>query len=414
MDWNRKYTTIAVYACLVILFAVLLVTLIFNSGVVRGFLSRVFAATTPVIVGFCLAYVLNRIMRVFEKHLFGWVEKKKKRPRLRRVLALLLTYLLVLAFLTLFLLLLVPQIIASCLDLQSMAQQYLVKIPAWVTDAVNNSDLINGEVGSLLNIDVNHLKNNLTSILTDSFNLFSKVVTYMLNCGSAIVGAVSNLFFGFVISIYVLYDKERLGAGSKKIAATLFPPRVYHAGGRLLRVMDENFGGYIVGHLFDALIVGLVTFVVLGILDMPYYPMVSLVVGVTNIVPYFGPFFGGLIGALLIAISNPVKALWFVLFVVILQAVDGNIIGPMLIHGSTGVSALAIIVSVTVMGGWFGVPGMLLAVPAYAVIAYIVQILLEKKKAANEKAGWPPQKNSAGSTGLQGVSDPQNTKDKSE
>ena len=188
----------------------------------------------------------------------------------------------------------------------------------------------------------------------------------------AIVKAVLNLFVGIIVSIYVLKDKERFVAQFKKLVYSLLPVKRANGVVSVFRLTHEKFGSFIIGKIFDSIIIGILCFVILTIFDIPYSVLVSVVVGVTNIIPFFGPFIGAIPSALLILCVDPIKCLTFIVIILLLQQFDGNILGPKILGSSTGVSSFWVLASILVGSGLFGVWGMVCSVPMFAVFYTIV------------------------------------------
>ena len=218
------------------------------------------------------------------------------------------------------------------------------------------------------------------SLLPQTKDYVATVTSGVLN----VLNVFKNLIIGLIVSIYVMCEKESFEGQTKKIIFALFPARAANQVIQVFHTTNEIFGGFIKGKLLDSLIIGIICYIVLCIIKMPYTLLVSVIVGVTNIIPFFGPFIGAIPSAFLILLVDPLYAIYFVIFVVILQQIDGNIIGPKILGDSTGLSSFWVMFAILVGSGLFGVMGMLLGCPVFAVIYYIVQkivhFFLEKKK----------------------------------
>ena len=217
-------------------------------------------------------------------------------------------------------------------------------------------------------------------------DLLEQVNVVMSNLTVGVINVVKELFngiIGIIISVYVLWGKEVFSQQAKKIIYAIFKPNSANMILHLTIKSNEIFGGFIIGKIIDSIIIGILCFIGLSILKMPYTLLVSVIVGVTNVIPFFGPYIGAIPSAILITLSDPIKGLYFLIFILILQQIDGNIIGPKIIGNSTGLSAFWVVFSILLGGGLFGIPGMILGVPTFAVLSYIVTMLinhnLEKK-----------------------------------
>jgi len=205
------------------------------------------------------------------------------------------------------------------------------------------------------------------------------VLTYVKDLGVGLFVGVKNLLIGLFISIYILSSKESLHAGVRKLTAALFKDQTRTRLLRYTRVANRTFGNYFVGVLVDACVVGLVSFVILPIFRIPYAPLVATIVGITNIIPIFGPFIGAIPSAFIIFIANPSKALLFVILIIVIQQIDGNIIAPKILGNSTGISSLGVIVAIVIMGDLFGIIGMIVGVPVFAMIIMVINEIVETK-----------------------------------
>lgn len=196
---------------------------------------------------------------------------------------------------------------------------------------------------------------------------------------SGVIGAVRivfNVVIGIIISIYVLMSKESFIGQSKKLVYAIFPGKQANAIIHTVHKSNEIFGGFISGKILDSLIIGILCFICLYLMKMPYTVLVSVIVGVTNVIPFFGPYLGAVPSAILIMLANPIQGLYFILFILVLQQVDGNIIGPKILGDSTGLSSFWVVFAILIGGGVFGIPGMIIGVPVFAVIFYIIRNIL--------------------------------------
>ena len=218
-------------------------------------------------------------------------------------------------------------------------------------------------------------------------DLLTKVNEVMSNLTVGVINFVSEILsflIGLIVSIYILFSKETFSAQSKKIVYAVF--RTDHANMilHLTKKSNEIFGGFIIGKIIDSLIIGVLCFFGLTILKMPYILLISVIVGVTNVIPFFGPYIGAIPSTILILLNNPIKGVYFLIFILVLQQLDGNVIGPKILGNSTGLSAFWVVFSILIGGGLFGFVGMIMGVPTFAVIYYIITMLinhlLEKKK----------------------------------
>ncbi len=372
--WNRKYNTIAVYACVTAFVIITAICLFVNFGAVRAALDRAVSILAPVLWGFAFAYLLSPAYKYFRDRALRFIGDTERRRRTRKALALIATYLSALLLVSLFILVIVPQIAGSYTELQARVGGYFVSLQEWLERRAAESELFADFYARLLEyVDVSKLSERLQELVRDSFDIVVSGTSYVFGLLGSVVTQIKNITLGFIISVYMLIWKEKLTAQAKKLLFALLDRKAVDRLLELLRMTDRTFGGFIVGKLIDSLIIGMLTFIVLGIFDMPYYPLVSVIVGVTNVIPFFGPFIGAIPSAFIIFVADPIKALWFVLIIFIIQQIDGNIIGPRILGDTTGLSALWVIVAIIVMSGLFGVLGMFIGVPVFAVLYTLVK-----------------------------------------
>lgn len=362
MDIEKKKKYIITAISLAVLFVVLY--FITNIGAITGFLSEVFKVITPIAIGGAIAYLLNPILKLFEYKVF----KKMKNKNLCRALSLLLTYIVAILIILSIILLMLPQLIESAMDFTSKFDSYIDHI----TEIVNNIIVkLSSNPDMAEYIDSEGLLSFVTSFLVNSGTLLDMVAEYAKSFALGLFVGVKNAFLGFFISIYILISKERLNAQARRLSSAVFKETVHKRIFRYFRIAHRTFGGFFIGKILDSAIIGLITFVSMIIFSVPYAPLVSAIVGITNIIPVFGPFIGAIPSAFIIFIAEPKKALVFLILILIIQQLDGNVIGPKILGNSTGISSLGVVIAIVVMGEWFGVIGMIIGVPLFALIIII-------------------------------------------
>lgn len=381
LNMNKKYTTIAVYAFLVIAAAVTFFFVISEHTVVSRMARTFFGLMTPFIYGAALAYVLNPVLNWLEKKVFPKVFGDRVSKRSRRGLGVLLTVLFGCAVVALFLAVLIPQIIESVDSLAQAIYAFLPQAQNFLNDLLaqygNNEMLM--DVLSVLGVDISDPSMALQRFATRSYTFLTQVLPNLFGGVMRFTSGLLDVVVGIIIAIYLLLSKEVFYAQVKKMMFAFFPRRVAQATLNLTHDSNAIFCGFISGKLLDSAIIGVLCFIGCSILQMPYTVLVSFIVGVTNIIPYFGPFIGAIPSIFIIMIANPLKSLVFAVFVLVLQQLDGNIIGPKILGDSTGLSAFWVIFAVTFFGGLFGFVGMLIGVPTFAVIYALVRNLAEFK-----------------------------------
>lgn len=376
INWNKKYTTIAIYALGVVAIATLVLVVLLNLGTIGKGVSKFVSIINPLIIGFIIAYLVNPMMKVFEKRVFAFCDKGKKRPALKRVLSIVLSYLVYITFIMLIFALLIPQLLVSCNDLINMLSGALSTVDS-------TADMLTKYLPFL---DADRTAQYIEEFFADSYKIVQTVTPHLTSFVASFAEYVKNAFLGIILSIYFLYSKEKLIAQGKKLVYAILPEKKSDSLMDFLRFTDGTFGGFIIGKLLDSLIICIITFVVLAIFNIPYYSLVAIIVGVTNIIPFFGPFIGAIPSAFIILIADPIKALWFLVIILIIQQIDGNVIGPKILGETVGLSSLGVIVAITVMSGLFGVVGMFIGVPLFALI-YVMAKRFVKRMADKKMQG---------------------------
>lgn len=381
LNMNKKYTTIAVYAFLVIAAAITFFFVISEHSVVGRMAGTFFGLMTPFIYGAALAYVLNPVLNWLEKKVFPKVFGDRVSKRSRRGLGVLLTFLFGCAVVALFLAVLIPQIIESIDNLAQSIYAFLPQAQNFLNDLIaqygTNEMLV--DVLSMLGVDISDPSMALQRLATRSYTFLTQVLPNLFGGVMRFTSGLLDVVVGIIIAIYLLLSKEVFYAQVKKLLFAFFPRRVAQATLNLTHDSNTIFCGFISGKILDSAIIGVLCFIGCSVLQMPYTVLVSFIVGVTNVIPYFGPFIGAIPSIFIIMIADPLKSLVFAVFVLILQQLDGNIIGPKILGDSTGLSAFWVIFAVTFFGGLFGFVGMLIGVPTFAVIYALVRNFAEFK-----------------------------------
>lgn len=379
IEWNKKYTTIAVYVCIVITFGALIAFSIFNLGTIWSAVKKVISIFNPIIYGFVIAFLLNPIFRLFDRRVFAFVSKKKDRDTLRRVLALICTYLVVLIFISGFIMIAVPQIASGFSDLQSKMSGYITTTQDWVKNTLGGLRSKHGQNLLFKFIDVDQLVGKINEFINNSYKLLSNVVPYVTDFITSLINVVKNMFLGIVISLYFLFSRDKLCAQIKKTAYAIFKRETTDKMLYYTRYTSHKFESFISGKVVDSIIIGILTFIILSIFGIPYPALIATIVGVTNIIPFFGPIIGAIPSAFIVFVASPVKTIWFIIIILVIQQLDGNVIGPLILGDRIGLSALWIVISLLLMGGMLGITGMFIGVPLFAVIYGLFAAFVEKR-----------------------------------
>ena len=331
----------------------------------------------PIIIGIVLAYLLNPIVNFIEAWIKKFLEKYIKSPKklksLSRILSITGGWLFFGAIIAVLVAAILPTILDSIMSMIMTFPEAIDNLLKWINRTIEGDEQMKQVVNEVIVRGSTWLESWLTGTILPQME--SYIASIMSSAFSALK-LILNLFIGFVVSVYVLTSKEKFAGQGKKIVYAFFKPTQANVIIDTVRKSHELFGGFISGKLLDSLIIGVLAYIVLSIMKMPYAMLVSVIVGVTNIIPFFGPFIGAIPSFFIILLQSPIKSLYFLIFILVLQQIDGNIIGPKILGNSTGLTAFWIVFSTTFFGGIWGFIGMVLGVPLTAVIYHIVGKIL--------------------------------------
>lgn len=347
--------------------AILFYFFLLRFGEVKGYVSVVLSALQPLFTGIVIAYLLCPIAKFLEKQ----CSKLRFTARMARPLSVFATILLAIGVLGLFCALMLPQLVDSIAglvkDLPGLLDAQLARLSVFLKSDNEAAAAVMQIITSVEAFLANWIK-------TELFSTVSALAGSILSVGSAVV----NLCVAVVVAIYLLLDRERYVAQCRKLfCAVSKNKRVNRAASEAVEQTDRIFSGFISGKLLDSLIIGVICYIGLLLLKMPYALLISVIVGVTNVIPVFGPYIGAIPSAFLLLLVSPEKCIIFVIFIIALQQVDGNIIGPHILGNSTGISAFYITVAVMLFGKLLGFLGMVAGVPLFATLYYLVKRLAE-------------------------------------
>lgn len=351
------------------LLIVLLIAILFYVGlnhfdVVAVRVDRFMGVLSPFIVGFAIAYLLNTPMCFFERKLFP-------NHRFKRVLSILLVYVLAFAVVAVLLGLIVPQVVQSIKDLAGNMQTYMTSLDEMIQNLTEQFDLDADAI--------NDMFGNFQNMMSNLSSKAAEVLPQLLDVGFAIGSGVIAGITALISSIYMLAGKDRLVPQLKKLLYATVSKR---RSDRLLEICghaNRVFVGFINGKIIDSAIIGVLCFILCAIFRIPYPMLVSVTVGVTNVIPFFGPIIGAIPCLFILVIVDPWAALRFFALVIGLQQFDGNILGPKILGDSTGLSAIWVLISIVTCGGLFGFPGMILGVPTFAVLYALMREWVNKR-----------------------------------
>lgn len=393
--WDRKYLHWGMTAFLVICASILFYYFLFHTTSIRTGFSKFIAICMPVIDGMIIAYLLRPVLNLIENHIFrplyakAHIEVNNRRNRRMRGYALFFTGGFFILIIYSFFAMLIPQLITS---IQSIAQQfpsYVDNLQNWIANLLKNNVEIEKISMNLIDKYSKDVQIWLNQEAMPYLNIILKEISLSV---LSVAVFLWNFIIGFIISIYLLNGKEKFAGQSKKIIYALFLEENANKIVEDIRFIDRTFGGYITGSIINSIIIGVLCFFGMNVLKLPYPVLISVIVGVTNVIPFFGPYMGAIPSAILILMINPTQMFIFVIFILILQQLDGNILSPKILGDSTGLSGFWVIFSITLFGGVFGIIGMAVGVPIFAVFyAFIrrkINTMLQKKKLTLETAAY--------------------------
>ncbi len=377
---NQKYASIAYYAFIVIALSVLLIFSLINMSSIWNYVKNLISAVTAFIYGFAIAYICNPIYKLFHNRVFKFIERKRSRPKLRKTISLVSTYLLFFFVIFSFIFALVPSITNNINSLVSNISGYIVNIQTSLDNFFHN-----------VSIDIPMLKPDNIMEFINGFiydeqgnfrlgELLFPTLSSIFSIGKGIVQHIVYFIIGLILSVYFLMYKHSMIAKVRKMCCAIFPKKVYIWLSDFISYADKTFGRYLMGAILDSMLVGVITIITLSLMGYKFAALIGLIVGVTNIIPFFGPFLGAIPSALIILIADgPLEMLIFVLFILILQQIDGNIINPHIVGATTGLTPIGVIAAVTICSHIFGFIGMVIGVPLSAVLTYVISNIINKR-----------------------------------
>ena len=352
----RKYITIAG-----IIFALYLV--IHYWPKVEGFISLGIGAAVPLIVGCAMAYVINILMNWYEK-LYGRIFKKRALMKCKRLICLILAILSLIAIIFFAIYMVLPELINCIASFVALVPGLVEKVVAFVNDEqlLERIPILQETLNSLNSENIMHTIEQLYNTFKDNLGgAVGSIVSAVSSVFTAIIGVV----VGVIFSVYVLFGKEKLGSQSKLLISTYFPKRAERIL-YVLKVLDESFHSFIVGQCTEAVVLGVLCIIGMLILRIPYAVMIGVFIGFTALIPIAGAYIGAVVGAVMILTISPIKALTFIIFILILQQVEGNLIYPKVVGKTIGLPGIWVLAAITIGGGILGIAGMLIAVPLFS------------------------------------------------
>lgn len=383
--WDNAEKKTLVFIVLAV--TALLLYLIVNFPAVTSLLSTVFDILKPLLIGAVIAYLCNPILKLYEYRVF----RKMKKDGIRRGLSMFLTILTALLIVALVVLMIVPQLLSSFQDLTNNWESYVNTLLSSVQIVLNKitanlpidvdisstdrvTELIENTYGSLEDFYVEAIKPKIEGFLN---------IDTVFNSAMAMFSFLTDTILSCFVAGYILGSKEKRKAQIAKFRRAMFSSETDTRITNVVKLVDKSFGGFLYGSIIDSVLVAIVTYIFMAIFRIsPYNLLIATFVGITNIIPFFGPFIGAIPSFFIVLISNPTKAFWFLVLILIIQQIDGNIIVPKILGENTGISSLSVLIAITIGGALWGVVGMLIGVPIFAVIIELIKQNVENRLAA--------------------------------
>ncbi len=381
---QNKYARIGLIAFIVIAASILFYFSFFDSHTLFGFIKSIFSNLTPFVVGAVLAYLLKPICVVFEKwtrRCFMRMKNQHKAEHISTNISIFLTLTLFLLVLYVIFAAIIPQVIDSVKVLINTAPDTFNSIMDKVKDLTKDNVQIQDTLNEFTdNTEATIQKWVSKFIDTDTKSIISGVTSGV----KGVVDVLKNILIGVIACVYMLGQRKKLAAQGKMIIYSAFNEKWANKIMEEIKYIDKMFSGFINGKIIDSIIIGIITFIVTSIFRIPYAMLISVIVGVTNVIPFFGPYIGAIPSAFIVLMISPIKCLYFIIIIIVIQQFDGNILGPKILGNTTGLSSFWVLFSIIFFGGLFGFVGMLVGVPLFAVVYDIIRQLvhygLDKRK----------------------------------
>lgn len=383
-SWKHYFRTgftafLTVAACISFFF------MLYRWSAISEVIDVIVTSAQPIIIGLVLTYLLMPVKNFIERPLLKWLIskklKEKKAKKLARSLGITGALIFLFIIIALLIAMIVPSLITSIVGLVESMPGYIESFVKWIEEVGIGDSTFAALVGNTIMSVTDQLENWAK---TELFPLAQQYIAQITSGVFNFVKTVLNFLIGIIVVVYVMSIQETLLGQCKKIIYAFFPAKKGNVIIETIRKSNEIFGGFVIGKIIDSAIIGVIAYVGCVIMQIPSAFLVAFIIGITNIIPFFGPFIGAVPSVLLVLIQSPIHGLYLTIFVLILQQVDGNIIGPKILGDRTGLASFWVLSSILIAGGLFGFFGMVLGVPVFAVIYYIwQQVVIYRMKKKN-------------------------------
>lgn len=389
--FDKKYLYWGLTAAFAIIAGILFYYILFHSSKLSSAVNSFITISMPIIDGLILAYLMTPVLNTVERKVIrplavrAKIENTGKNKKRIRMISIVVTIIIIAMILYEFFSMIIPELIRSIQSIIFQFPLYIRNLANWATGLLENNPELENTVSTLFDKYSAMLTNYVNS------NVLPKINDLIKTLSLSVIGffkAMWNFIIGFIISIYILGSKETFAGQAKKMAYAFFDTASANQIISNFRFIHTTFSGFIIGKIIDSAIIGVICFICTSIIGTPYAILVSVIIGVTNIIPFFGPWLGAIPSALLILMVNPLQCLYFIILILVIQQFDGNILGPKILGNSTGLSSFWVIFAITIFGGMFGILGMIVGVPIFAVLyagfKAVIKKMLRKKELPEE------------------------------
>ena len=371
---NSKYSTIVIYALLFVVGTILIYKFIGTFNQTMHLIGSILNLISPFIAGAFIAFILFPLVKLLFRKLFKGVLNMKS-DKAAKYLSITTAYIIAIGAITILLVFVIPQIYESITEITE-------QLPVWYNSAlefVGNFENNHQNLGEY--VDFNMINERIETALPNIFNyltgIMSNLIPVIFSTGMAIVKGIISFIISIMVSVYMISDHKNIFYNFKRVLYAVFPKKAADTTRKICRESGTIFLKFMYGKALDSLIIGIICFICMTIFKFPYTVLISVIVGITNMIPYFGPYIGGVMGGIIIVIVNPIQVIFFAILILVIQQFDGLFLGPKILGESTGLKPLWVIFAIVVGGAIFGVLGMFLGVPVMAVICYITNLVVE-------------------------------------
>lgn len=377
---DNQYFNLGAMLMTVVAISFVLLAIVLNLEGVKNVVGAVMKVFAPLIFGFVLAYLMNPLMNFLDRRIAPFLQKrmkdKKKALKISRTVSLVLSVLVFIVLIYEFFAMLVPQLYTSIVGIVNNFSTSYTKVENWIMTFLEDNPELATYANQLMDQGYHFMNDWFNTKLLSSIEA---IISGLTNSVMTVVGILLDFLIGLCAAIYMLASRDVFMSQAKKIVVAVFKENTADHVLDLGRRIHKVFSGFIVGKIVDSLIIGVLCYIGMLILKLPYPALIATVVGVTNVIPFFGPFIGAIPSAFLILLDTPIEAVYFCLFILALQQLDGNVIGPRILGDTIGIAGFWVLVSITVAGGLFGFAGMVLGVPVFAVFYMLVTDFVEHR-----------------------------------